>query len=235
MSDYLKLIVENDFNEYELITETDQGTGNKQLLLRGPYVVANRKNGNGRIYPINDIREEVGRFVNEMVNENRALGELEHPDYSHIDPSKAAIRIKSINEDKNDEGVFIGESIILTSDPSRNIKGTPQGDILASLVQHGTKMGFSTRGVGKIVQEDFQGKKESIVRNYRMSTVDCVCNPSIGQFVEGILESKNFLVDTHGDVLEVQCNKLENGIATIPNKGRAEYLHQLMREFLISL
>lgn len=232
MNEYLKLIVENDFNSYELINETDQSTGVKQLLLSGPYIIANKKNGNGRIYPLSDIREEVSRFTTEMVNENRALGELEHPDYSHIDPSRAAIRIKSIIEDGSDEGVFNGKSIILTSDPTKNIKGTPQGDILASLVQHGTKMGFSTRGVGKIVQEDFRGKKESMVRNYRMSTVDCVCNPSIGQFVDGILESKSFLVDVHGDVLEVQCDKLVKGVSTIPNKGKSEYLHNLIREFL---
>lgn len=232
MTDYLKLIVENDFNEYELVTETDQSTGSKQLLLRGPYIVANKKNGNNRIYPLNDLREEVNRFVTEMVTTNRALGELEHPDYSHIDPSKAAIRIKSIKEDRHNEGVFIGESVILTSDPSKNIKGTPQGDILASLVQHGTKMGFSTRGVGKIVEEKFDGKKESIVRNYRMSTVDCVCNPSIGQFVEGILESKNFLVDQYGDIMEVQYNKLSDDIATLPTKDKSVYLSNVISEFL---
>jgi hypothetical protein len=230
----LKLMVENEFNDYEIITEAND-VGYKQMKLVGPYVVANKLNGNERLYPLDDMRTEVKRFVKEMVDTNRALGELEHPEYTHINPAEAAIRITKLKEDKNDEGVWIGESIILASDQENNIKGTPKGDILASLIQHGSKIGFSTRGVGKLVQEKWGNKKESVVRNYRMSTVDCVVNPSIGQFVDGILESKNFMVDVHGDILEVNYNIVENGLNTLPKHQRSEYMFKLMNEFLKSL
>jgi hypothetical protein len=230
----LKLMVENDFNDYDIVTEANDA-GFKQMKLVGPYIVANKLNGNDRLYPLDDMRTEVTRFINEMVKTNRALGELEHPEYTHINPAEAAIRITKLNEEKDDEGVWIGESIILASDQDNNIKGTPKGDILASLVQHGSKIGFSTRGVGKLVQEKWGNKKESVVRNYRMSTVDCVVNPSIGQFVDGILESKNFMVDIHGDILEVNYNIVENGLSNLPKKQRSEYIFNLMNEFLKSL
>jgi len=170
--------------------------------------------------------------VEEMVSTNRALGELEHPEYSHINPKESAVRVVSLVEDKQEEGVWIGESIVLSSDPEHNIKGTPNGDILASLIQHETRLGFSSRGVGKMVDEKWNGKKESIVRNYRMSAIDCVVNPSIRAFVDGILESKRFMIDTHGDIVEIQYEKLENGLASIPVNGRSDYMHKLIKTFM---
>ena len=230
----LKLMVESDFNSYDIITESNE-KGHRQIRLVGPYVQANKKNGNGRIYPIKDMRKETKRFVTEVVDTNRALGELEHPEYTHINPAEAAIRITKLVEDKSNEGIWIGESIVLASDPEHNIKGTPKGDILASLIQHDSKIGFSTRGVGKLVEEKWGNKTESIVRNYRMTTIDCVVNPSIGQFVDGILESKNFVLDCHGDILEVKYDILENGLGTLPKAKKSEYIYGLMHDFLKSL
>jgi len=59
MNEYLKLIVENDFSDFDFITETDAKTGIKYLRLRGTYLIANKKNGNNRIYPLDDMRKEV--------------------------------------------------------------------------------------------------------------------------------------------------------------------------------
>jgi len=230
----VKLMVENEFNDYQIITEANS-KGHNQIKLIGPYAQANKKNGNNRIYPIDDMRTEIKRFVTEMVDTNRALGELEHPEYTHINPAEAAIRITKLTEDKSNEGIWIGESIVLASDPAHNIKGTPKGDILASLIQHDSKIGFSTRGVGKLVEEKWAGKKESIVRNYRMSTIDCVVNPSIGQFVDGILESKNFMIDNHGDILEMNYDVLESGLSTLPINDRSAYIYNLLGDFLKSI
>ena len=139
----LKLIVENDFNEYDVITEKVKDGGHI-IKLRGPYIIADKLNGNKRKYLYEDIKPEVDNFISNMVNRNRALGELEHPNYAHINSERSAIRITSLIEDNK---TWIGESVVLASDPTRNIKGTPQGDILASLVQYDTALGFSTRGV----------------------------------------------------------------------------------------
>jgi len=47
-----------------------------------------------------------------MVNEGRALSELEHPQYPEVNPAEAAIRITDLKEDNK---CWIGESCILAS------------------------------------------------------------------------------------------------------------------------
>ena len=51
----------------------------KTVKFKGIFLVSERKNGNGRIYPYLELKEEVDRFREEMINTNRALMELEHP------------------------------------------------------------------------------------------------------------------------------------------------------------
>lgn len=219
----LKLIVENDFNEYDVITEKVKDGGHI-IKLRGPYIIADKLNGNKRKYLYEDIKPEVDNFISNMVNRNRALGELEHPNYAHINSERSAIRITSLIEDNK---TWIGESVVLASDPTRNIKGTPQGDILASLVQYDTALGFSTRGVGKII--------EQTVKNYKICTIDCVANPSIGEFIEGILESKDYIINQHGLIHEVQYDKFIRGLENIPSKEKNEHKYNLLKRFLSSL
>jgi len=226
MQTYLKLIVEDDFNDYKTVITENAETGTKKIRLVGPYIIADRNNNNKRKYIYEELKPEVDRFIREIVNENRALGELEHPKYAHINPERAAIKIESLTLNESDK-VWVGSSVVLASDLKNNIKGTPRGDILASLVQYGTKLGFSTRGVGTI--------DESVVKNYRISTVDCVTNPSIGEFVEGILESKSFIVNTHGMILEANYEEIEQQLKTIHRKNKAEQLKTILNTFLTKI
>jgi len=223
MQTYLKLIVEDDFNDYKTVITENAETGAKKIKLIGPYIVADKDNNNKRKYIYEDLKPEVDRFIKEMVVSNRALGELEHPKYAHINPERAAIKIETLVLDESSK-TWIGTSVVLASDPKNNIKGTPLGDILASLVQYGTKLGFSTRGVGSIEQ--------SIVRNYRITTVDCVTNPSIGEFVEGVLESKNFVINTHGIILEANYEQMEQEIKNLHRKDKAEQLKKILSGFI---
>lgn len=220
---YLKLIVEDDFNDYKTIITENAETGIKKIKLTGPYIVADKNNNNKRKYIYEDLKPEVDRFIKEMVNCNRALGELEHPKYAHINPERAAIKIESLVLDEPAK-TWIGTSVVLSSDVKNNIKGTPLGDILASLVQYGTKLGFSTRGVGSI--------EESIVRNYRMTTIDCVTNPSIGEFVEGVLESKDFIINTHGMILEANYEDMERELSNLHRKNKADQLKKVLNNFI---
>lgn len=223
---YLKLIVEDDFHDYKAVITENSETGTKKIKLVGPYIVADKDNNNKRKYIYEDLKPEVERFIKEFVNENRALGELEHPKYAHINPERAAIKIESLQEDVGNK-IWIGTSIVLASDPRNNIKGTPMGDILASLVQYGTKLGFSTRGVGTI--------EDAIVKNYRITTVDCVTNPSIGEFVEGILESKSFIINTHGMICEASYSKMEEELKNLHRKNKADQLKKILSKFIKSI
>lgn len=114
------------------------------------------------------------RFIEEMVETGRALGNLEHPDSAVIDPAQAAIRITKLKEDNRN---WIGESVVLATDADHHIKGTPSGDIVASLINYGTKLGFSTRSLGNVGED-------GIVTDLHLVTIDCVANPSISEFCE---------------------------------------------------
>lgn len=223
-SGYLKLICETDFNDYEVINESVNGT--HQLKLKGPYIQADIKNANGRVYPKELLKPEVDKFISTMVNTGRAFGELEHPTEEFINPDRAAVRITNLKEEGN---VWIGESIVLGSDPSRGVVGTPCGIILQSIIQHGGKVGFSTRGVGKI------NEAGDLVEEYALTTIDVVCNPSIGLFCDGIFESKNFIINSRGDIAQVAYDKLENNLKTLPVKGKNEYIEEAVRKFLRSV
>ena len=216
-----KLIVEDDFRgEYDVITENVEGKP-RQIKLRGPFMQAEKVNLNKRKYLYENMKEQADIFLKEWIQKGRALGELEHPDYGHINSERAAQRIISLIEDNK---TWIGESIILCSDQKYNIKGTPLGDITASLLQYGTVLGQSTRGVGRL--------SEGVVEDYRLTTVDVVSDPSIGEFTDGILERKDFMIDTHGYVCEMCYNSLEDRLAKLPAHEKRKYISASVTEFL---
>lgn len=94
----LKLITEAA-SKMQLVKEAADPTKPKTMKFRGIFMQSEKRNGNGRIYPYKELKPEVDRFIEEMVNTNRALQELEHPESSEIDPTRACARILSLEED----------------------------------------------------------------------------------------------------------------------------------------
>lgn len=225
MANYLKLICETDFNDYDVITEST-AHGVHQIKLVGPYIQAEVKNANGRVYPKDILKREVDKYRTSMIATGRAFGELEHPTEEFINPDRAAVRITSLREEGN---VWIGESIVLGSDPSKGVVGTPCGIILQSIIQHGGKVGFSTRGVGKLSESG------DMVLEYALTTIDVVCNPSIGLFCDGILESKNYIINSRGDVAQIAYEGLEKKLANMPRSDKDEYLKSAISKFIKSV
>lgn len=234
----MKLITETDFRDYDIIRDKKSNDSPPTLKLRGVYIQCNQVNGNGRIYHFDRMKPVVDDFINDYVKPGRALGELEHPDRMDIAPDQAAIRIVSLDEDVENAN-WVGESIVLASFPEYGIKGTPKGDIAASLINYGTKLGFSTRGIGEI------NPATGEVEDFFLATIDLVSNPSIGMFcdsngnrcVNGILESKDFMIDTHGRVCEVAYDSLEKNLKTLPVKrtDKEIKLAEAVHNFLKSL
>lgn len=107
-------------------------------------------------------------------------------------------------------------------------------------MQYGTKIGFSTRAVGEV-------GNDGVVTNMKLCTIDAVANPSIGQFCEtngnrfvnGILESKDFVINTHGEVYELPYKRLESSISHLPNtyisSKKAAALGAAVHDFFESL
>ena len=214
----MKLITEADFRDYDVVKEKGKGRP-PAIRLRGVFIQCDEVNGNGRRYAFDMMKPEVDAFIKDFVDKGRALGQLEHPDYVEIRPEEAAVRILSLKEDDKARN-WEGEAIVLASFPEWGIKGTPKGDIAASLIEYGTKLGFSTRGVGEV------NESTNEVTEFHLCTIDLVSNPSIGVFcdsngnrcVNGILESKDFMVSTHGRICEEAYGGLERRLKTLPVK-----------------
>lgn len=126
--------------------------GGQKILMRGVLQKADTLNQNGRIYPLSVLEREV-RNYQKFIIENRALGELDHPDSSVVNLKNVS---HAVREAYIENGVVLGVIEVLDK--------TPSGGILKGLVEHGVKLGISSRGVGStrkqgeyyVVQDDFQ-------------------------------------------------------------------------------
>jgi hypothetical protein len=132
------------------ITEgTKSPVGNP--IVQGILTTAEVKNGNGRYYPKELWEREISKYM-ESVRENRALGELDHPDSSIINLKNVSHNIRKIWWDGDH---VLGQIEILP---------TPSGNILKALIENNISVGVSTRGMGSLkeigetmeVQDDFE-------------------------------------------------------------------------------
>ena len=136
----------------DLLTEDEKRfVANGGMVLSGKLQEADVQNGNGRVYPHKELVREVENYK-KLVKENRALGELDHPDDSVINLKNASHMVTAIwMEDK----AVMGKVKVLNTDA---------GKTLRALVEDGVKLGISSRGMGSVsesagsvvVQEDFQ-------------------------------------------------------------------------------
>jgi hypothetical protein len=119
--------------------------------MKGILQKSDTLNQNGRIYPRQILEREI-RNYQKFIAENRALGELDHPDSSVVNLKNVSHLVR--------EATLEGDVVYGTVE----ILDTPSGKILQSLVESGVKLGISSRGVGstkkqgdyQVVQDDFQ-------------------------------------------------------------------------------
>ena len=134
----------------EMIKESKEKNGGK-ILMKGVLQKSDTLNQNGRVYPAPILEREV-RNYQKFIQENRALGECDHPDSSVVELKNAS---HIIREAYMDGDVCYGTVELLD---------TPSGKILQSLIESGVTLGISSRGVGStraegdrdVVQDDFQ-------------------------------------------------------------------------------
>ena len=134
----------------EMIKESRDRNGGK-ILMKGILQKSDTLNQNGRIYPREILEREV-RNYQKFIQENRALGECDHPDSSVVELKNAS---HIIREAEMQDDICVGIVELLD---------TPSGKILQSLVESGVTLGISSRGVGSthregdydVVQDDFQ-------------------------------------------------------------------------------
>jgi len=218
----LRLLVETPASEeqFEYIEEQKNLKGQSVMKIRGPYMACEEVNKNKRIYTESDMEREVNRYVREMVEPKRALGELNHPASAEVDLERACHLVTSLKKDGN---VIIGESVVLS---------TPVGMIVRSLINDGVKVGMSSRALGQL-EEQVDGINR--VHEMRLIAVDCVADPSCPKaFINGILESKQYVLNANGK-LEEYYNMFEESLKTLPRKDVEFFLKEQIISFLSKL
>jgi hypothetical protein len=212
-----KLLVENpDMQEFEYVLEEQNDKSDSKLFVKGPYMQFGEKNRNGRIYEQKEMCNEVNRYINEMVKEKRSLGELNHPTSAEVNPEKACHMVTELKQDGN---IFYGKSQVLS---------TPAGGIMRSLIMDGVKLGMSSRALGQLEEKD----DANYVKDMRLVAIDCVADPSFPKaFVNGILESKNFVLSQDGSFSETY-ESFEESIKNLPRKDLDNYLKEQICQFL---
>ncbi len=218
----MKLIRE-EIESVKVITEAKKG-GGKSLYIEGVFLQGNIKNRNGRMYPMETLQREVGRYMKEHVNTGRALGELGHPDGPTVNLDRVSHKITSLRESGTN---FIGRAKILES--------TPMGKIASSLLSEGVKLGVSSRGIGSLkpTKEGFNVVGEDFML---ATAADIVADPSAPDaFVEGIMEGKEWIWE--GNILrEKKAEEMRARIdAAAGQKVLEEQKLSLFNEFINSL
>jgi len=130
-----------------------------------------------------------------FIRENRAFGELGHPEGPTVNLERVSHMITELHPDGKN---FIGEAKIMD---------TPMGKIVKNLMDEGAKLGVSSRGMGSLdsknganyVKDDF----------YLATAADIVADPSApNAFVEGIMEGKEW-VWNNGALVEAHVANLK--------------------------
>jgi hypothetical protein len=215
----MKLICEVNEN-LSIITEANE-SGEKQYFLEGILMQGNLGNKNGRFYPTETLAKEVARYNREFVEQNRAYGELGHPQGPTINLERVSHMIKELRQDGND---FRGKVKIMD---------TPYGNIVKNLMKEGAKLGFSSRGMGSLSK-----RKDGLMEvqgDFHLATAaDIVADPSAPHaLANGIMEGKEWVWDNgiliEKDVAQIKSD-INEGYRT--NQDREKVLLNAFNKFL---
>ena len=167
--------VSNEIN----IELTDQQKAKKSsgtMFLQGVMQRADALNGNGRVYPAHILQREIKNYE-KIVNDNRALGECDHPETPIINLANTSHIVRKIWWDGQDvKGVI-------------EILNTPSGKVIKELISSGVKLGISSRGMGSV--NEAQNGQIIVEEDFQLICFDMVSEPSTpGAFM--LAEGKRF-------------------------------------------
>ena len=173
-----KLLVDHlpfDISKQQINESMKENNG--KLIVKGVLQRAESKNQNGRIYPKEILMRESKKYEENFIKENRALGELDHPDSSVVNLANTSHNIIDTN--------WRGDDLMGTVE----VLGTPAGNILKELFKAGIKLGISSRGLGS-VEAIGEGDAQQVQSDFELIAFDFVSNPSThGAFMHPMNES----------------------------------------------
>jgi len=159
---------------------------NKNLVVEGVVQRADALNENGRVYPKAILHREVEKYIAGPIAQNRALGELDHPESSVISLKNVCHNIKQLWWEGDD---LFGRIEVLN---------TPSGNILKDLLMNNITVGISSRGMGSVKQLG-EGKVE-VQDDFDLVGWDFVSTPSThGAYMKvvSLAEGKNGLYESY--------------------------------------
>ena len=174
--DYLPFEVKPD----QIVESMKENQG--RLVVRGVLQRAESKNQNGRVYPREVLMREAKKYAKEFIGQNRAMGELDHPESSVVNLANVSHNIKEMH--------WEGDNLLGTVE----VLGTPSGNILTELFKSGIKLGISSRGMGSVetVSEAGDEPSQEVQPDFELIAFDFVSNPSThGAFMYPMKESVN--------------------------------------------
>ena len=198
----------------EILTEEVEGVKKKKYILEGICIQTEVLNRNGRIYPEKLCDPEIERFIREDIALGRAVGHLNHPatdprnDYKEVSHKFESLRKDGTN--------WIGRAVVTT--------GTPNGTIVAGLMDEGVNMGISTRALGKtkLFEDKKKGTSAKVVQTFRLiSPGDIVSDPSAPDaYLTNLMENKEWVWE-NGLLVERE-KEIKTEVNTLARTGRLD-------------
>jgi hypothetical protein len=216
----LKFLVEDIHDGLDFLIEEKNRQGEQKLYITGPFLMAEQKNQNGRIYKLDEMVTEVNRYTDEMVKSRRAIGEMNHPQSTEVNPVNACHLVTELKQNGN---YFMGKSQVLN---------TPMGLLLKSLITDGIKMGISSRALGNT------NKMGDItqVSNFHLICLDVVHQPSVqNAMLESVMESREYMIRPDGSIIECSAKakaQLAETLSTMPKHGTDSFLREALIGFI---
>ncbi len=212
----MKLIAEFNDQHLEVLTEAKED-GKKKYIIEGVFAQADKKNRNGRIYPMQVMQKAVGKYVDNQVSKGRAVGELNHPEGPTVNLDKVSHKIEKLDFKGND---VMGKATILD---------TPMGKIVEGLLEGGVGLGVSTRGMGSLQQRN---GAMIVGEDFLLNAIDIVQDPSApNAFVNGVMEGVEWV--WNNGIIEAQAiEKMETEIKKAPRTNLYETQVREFKNFL---
>ncbi len=153
------LLIEHlSYDQAKMVTESSED--GKNLYMKGIFIEGGIKNGNMRVYPVNEIGRAVNTIKEQLKSGYSVLGEVDHPTNLRINLDRVSHMIEDMWMDGN-KGC--GKLKILP---------TPMGNLVKEMLNAGVKLGVSSRGSGNV------NESSGTVSDFEIVTVDIVAQPS---------------------------------------------------------
>jgi hypothetical protein len=180
------------FDQAKIVLESEEGSdGKKSLHLNGICIQGDIRNANQRVYSSQEIGRAVKTLNEQISGGYSVLGEVDHPQDLKINLDRVSHMITKMWMDgPNGYGKL-------------KVLPTPMGQLVATMLDSGVKLGVSSRGSGEVdgsgnVQgfEIITGAYPTPVYEHLMNSTGGYQAFKIAQEVKGDLKAQKYLAES---------------------------------------